>query len=63
MSKVTICEVIPPSARVCIFEVTLRSGYELVTDARRDDRVFVGMKQWRAAQKRLAADDRGPAGQ
>jgi len=37
----------PASARVLIFEVTMRPGYELVTDARVDDRVYVGSRQWR----------------
>jgi hypothetical protein len=34
----------PAPARVSIFEVTIRPGYELVTDARRPgDRIYVGM--------------------
>jgi hypothetical protein len=42
----------PASARVSIFEVTPRPWGELVTDARRpDDRVFVGMPEWRRGNK------------
>jgi hypothetical protein len=48
------------SARVSIFEVTLRPWGELVTDARRDGRVYVGSREWRemrrsARNRRLAS--------
>jgi hypothetical protein len=40
-------EVTSALAKVSIFEVTPRPWGELVTDARRDDRVFVGSPEWR----------------
>jgi hypothetical protein len=41
----------PALAKVSIFEVTLRPWGELITDARRDDRIFVGSPEWRRANK------------
>jgi hypothetical protein len=51
------------SAKVVVYEVTIRPGYELVTDARRDDHVFVGMPEWRRQRvnKKPAGAFSGPA--
>lgn len=40
----------PVSAKVVIFEVIERPWGELTTDARVDDRIYVGSAQWRAVQ-------------
>jgi hypothetical protein len=40
-------------AKVIIHEVIKRRGYELVTDVRADDTIYVGSKAWRQQQKEL----------
>jgi hypothetical protein len=40
----------PALARVTIYEVTVRSGYELITSAQVDDHIYVGSRAWREQQ-------------
>jgi hypothetical protein len=42
--------VAPALAKVTIYEVTMRLGYELVTSAQVDDRIYVGSREWRQQQ-------------
>jgi hypothetical protein len=42
-----------PTAKVTVHEVITRKGYVLMTSAWTDDRVFVGSREWRAANPML----------